>query len=224
MWDHCSPQRKSTWHELSLTPQCKGIKELPCAAGDNRLAPACQGPAGAEGNGHNGWGTAADIAPCSVPPQLHPLHNIHKHKALEKCFHRFKLQLFLKFQQQCTSEVFPALLKPGLKRQAWRGVWTSVLLQSCPGDAGEPVKDFRDTNLPLVILEEVRSVPLQEKEGIIAWKKISAVPWWKATAQIFLHAHKIHQVLAGMADNSQVSALLVAGIKDLCGKINSYQY
>lgn len=47
----------------------------------------------------------------------------------------------------------------------------SVLLQSCPGDAGEPVKDFRDTNLPLVILEEVRSVPLQEKEGILAWKK-----------------------------------------------------
>lgn len=115
-WDYCSPQRKSTWHELSLTAHCKGIKESPCAAGDNLLAPAWQGPARAEGNGQWRGSHAADIAPCSVPPQLHPLHNIHKRKALEECFHRFKLQL-LKFWQQHASDIFPVLLKSGLRRQ-----------------------------------------------------------------------------------------------------------
>lgn len=55
-------------------------------------------------------------------------------------------------------------------------------------------------------------------------EKILVVPWGKAAAQTFLHAHKMDQVLAGMADNSQLSALLVAGVKDLCGKINCYQY
>lgn len=49
-------------------------------------------------------------------------------------------------------------------------------LDECPaasltGDAGEPAKDMRDTNLPLVILEEVRSIPPREKEGILGWKK-----------------------------------------------------
>lgn len=88
-------QRKSTWHEISLTTHRKGIKELPWAAGDNLLAP---GPCKGRGKQPQWMGKhAADIAPCSVPPQRHPLHDIHKRKALEKCFHRFKLQLFFQF-------------------------------------------------------------------------------------------------------------------------------
>lgn len=49
--------RALLWHEVSLAPYGKGIKEPSCAAGDNLLAPACQGPARAEGDGRSGWGT-----------------------------------------------------------------------------------------------------------------------------------------------------------------------
>lgn len=51
------PLRVLLWHEVSLTPHCKEIKEPPCAAGDNLLTPACQGPTRAEGDSRSGWGT-----------------------------------------------------------------------------------------------------------------------------------------------------------------------
>lgn len=59
--------------------------------------------------------------------------------------------------------------------------------------------------------------PTMGNGGNFSMEKISVVPWWKVTAQIFLHAYKTDQVLAEMADNSQVSALLVAGVKDPWG-------
>lgn len=92
----------------------------------------------------------------------------------------------------------------------------SVLLQTGPGDAGEPVKDFRDTNLPLVILEELKD--------FLEWKKSQWCHGERQQHRIFFLTHKMDQVLAGMADNSQVSALLVAGVKNVCGNINCYQH
>lgn len=110
------PGMSLLWHHTA-----KGLKSLPVlleTACWHLLAKALRGQRET---------AVVDGEPCcwhcslSVPPQLHPLHSIHKHKALEECFHRLKLQLFLKFRQQHASEIFPALLKSGLRRQKHEG-------------------------------------------------------------------------------------------------------
>lgn len=62
------------------------------------------------------------------------------------------------------------------------------------------------------------------KGGILAWKTSQQGHGERQQHRIFLYEHKMDQVLAGIADNSQVSALLVAGVKNPRGKINCYQY
>lgn len=54
-----------------------------------------------------------------------------------------------------------------------KGVFDECPAASLTRRCRRTCQGFRDTNLPLVILEEVRSIPLREKEGILAWKNLS---------------------------------------------------
>lgn len=122
-WDHYSIEGKVPGMSLLWPPTAKGLKSLPVlleTAAGTCLPRPCKG----RGKRPKWMGNHAADCSLSVPPQLHPLHSIHKHKALEECFHRLKLQLFLKFWQQHASEIFPALLKSGFRRQKHEGgVW-----------------------------------------------------------------------------------------------------